>query len=252
MRWILPLVAIVLCTSTEARGDVVMPPPTNCPPGEVGVTSHGGPRCMKEAPRDCPVGWNGILGGMCTLRPCTQDSECGDGQCAEHSVCLEPFEDMFYDYNEKPEAAQDIGKRLFAGPPLPKQRRDKPIIRYKATNLCSSQVTCEAPRTCQPEKLCVPKGYRAVAYLGSNIQPARVARKTDKPITESKAKPDESSSIVTPPPPKNGTPPVTVEPVPPAEKRSGCAGCSLGGESMGGEVLLLALACAALIRKRLA
>jgi hypothetical protein len=239
MRW--GLVVLALCFTSNANADVVRPPPTNCPPGEVGVTSHGGPRCMKEAPKDCPTGWNGVLGGNCTLRPCTADDQCGDGQaCVEHSVCLEPVEDPFYDYGEQPEATQDIGKRLFGGPMAPKKRRDKPIFRYNATNLCATDVACGAPRTCQPEKLCVPRGGRAVAYKGTNIQAARVARKTATPITESKAKPDESSSTVIPPPPKSASP-VIVEPVP-TEKRSGCTGCSAAG--------MMLVACAVFARRK--
>lgn len=193
----------------SASADVVMSPPDNCPSGEVGITSHGGPRCVAVAPTDCPVGWVGQLGGTCALTPCAVDSTCGPGKaCVEHSVCLQPMEDGFYDYGEEEReqhgSLEPVGGSLFrspgllAGPMAPKKPRSKPIFRYNAVNLCSADVACAAPGTCQSEKLCVPSGQRALAYRGSNTQPARVARKTDTPLTASAAQPTETTSTAPP------------------------------------------------------
>jgi MYXO-CTERM domain-containing protein len=233
-----------LLLSAPARADVVMPPPTDCPRGQVGVTSHGGPRCEIEAPKDCPNGWDGALGGTCILRPCANDSECGEGkECVEHAVCLEPFQDEYYDYGE--DEREEHGENeprgllrspgLLAGPMAPKKKRPTPITRYNAMNLCAPDIACGAPRTCQPEKLCVPKGTRAVAYKGANISGARVARKTATPITTSAASPTEKTSPnVTRPPGR------------------GCGGCASSAEGAPGAGLFGAAALALLgaLRRR--
>jgi MYXO-CTERM domain-containing protein len=213
-----------LCAFTLAllaapvSADVVMPPPTDCPDGETGVTSHGGPRCMKVAPTDCPNGWRGQLGGHCSLAPCRDDTTCQQGEeCVEHAVCLQPFEDWFYDYGEEesekhgllPPPASDLLRSpgLLAGPMAPRTKREKPIVRYDAVNLCTREIACVASGTCQPEKLCVPRGTRALAYRGTNIGPARVARKTDTPLTVSSAEPTEAPAALSP-------------------GKNGCAGCA--------------------------
>src|SRR4051812_14092169 len=92
----LALALAALAAPSTAPADVVMPPPTDCPRGEVGVTSHGGARCVKEAPKDCPTGWRGTQGGTCMLAPCETDASCQAGEaCLEHAVCLAPFADDF-------------------------------------------------------------------------------------------------------------------------------------------------------------
>ncbi len=86
-RLSLLLASALALLAAPARADVVMPPPTDCPRGQVGVTSHGGPRCEKVAPQDCPTGWYGQLGGNCALAPCEKDADCGqDRECVEHAV----------------------------------------------------------------------------------------------------------------------------------------------------------------------
>ena len=189
-----------LAAPSTAPADVVVPPPTNCPRGEVGVASHDGPRCVKAAPKDCPTGWRGTLGGTCMLAPCASDASCRAGEaCLEHAVCLAPFAEDFYDYGEEErdehgtlepiEGSLLRSPGLLAGPIMPRTKRPKPVIRYNATNVCSREVACGAPATCQKEKLCVPKGRRALAYRGNNAAPARVARKTETPLTTSASAP---------------------------------------------------------------
>jgi MYXO-CTERM domain-containing protein len=241
---ILAVALVVARAPGSARADVVQPAPTNCPRGKVGTTSHGGPECVLDAPKDCPVGWRGALGGTCQLTPCTGADQCRDGEaCVEHSVCLQASVDDSYDYGE--EEREEHGQAeppaddrllrspaLLAGPPIPRTKRPVPIYRYDATNLCSADVACVAPRTCQTEKLCVPKGARAAAYLGANISPMRVARKTAAPLTASDARPTEATA---PPPMKRG-----------------CAGCAAasGDASAAGVGGLAALAAALTVRRR--
>jgi hypothetical protein len=248
--------ALVVSVSFVARADVVRSPPTNCPPGEVGVTSHAGPRCVKEAPKDCPVGWRGRLGGDCALSPCGDDSRCEDGEaCVTHSVCLEPFEDAYYDYGEQEEESEAgalasppprnlLGAPLRA-PRMPRVKRPKPIYRYNAVNVCGGGAACAAPRTCQREKLCVPKGQTAAAYLGSNVDGARVARKTETPLVSSKVEtPDVATTTTTAPP--------TTPTAPPPQEGRGCAGCQAApaGGIACGVGAALALVLAAMRRRR--
>jgi hypothetical protein len=233
----LVLLTAVLGLADSAAADAIMPPPDDCPSGETGISSHGGPRCVKVEPTDCPVGWRGALGGDCMLRPCAADKDCEPSEaCIDHSVCLQPSEDGYYDYGEQPPPgeAEETGalprnypRELLGGPMAPKVQRKKPIIRYEAVNLCAPSVQCAAPRTCQTEKLCAPKGKRAVAYLGTNISPIRVARQTDTPLTQSESGPSE---VAAPPVPKGG-----------------CAACSIergGDDAWLVAVLALAVASA--------
>jgi hypothetical protein len=225
----LALALTAIAAPSSAPADVVMPPPTDCPIGEVGTTIHGGLGCVKEAPKDCPTGWRGTLGGTCMLAPCDTDSNCREGEaCVEHAVCLAPFPDEFYDYGEEEREKHGMlepvdgsllrSPGLLAGPPMPKTRRPKSIVRYNATNVCSREVACAAPATCQREKLCVPKGRRALAYRGSNVAPARVARKTDAPFTASAAEATEASADL----PTAGL------------GARGCAACAAGSQAAGG------------------
>jgi hypothetical protein len=222
------LVLTAIAAPSSALADAVPPPPTDCPRGEIGVTSHGGPSCVKEAPKDCPTGWRGTLGGTCTLAPCDTDANCQEGEaCVEHAICLAPFSDEFYDYGEEEREKHGMlepiegsllrSPGLLAGPPMPKMRRPRPIIRYNATNVCSSEVACAAPATCQREKLCVPRGRRALAYRGSNVALARVARKTDAPLTASAAEATEASAEL----PTTG----------PGAR--GCGACAAGSQAVG-------------------
>ena len=74
MRWL--IVAIIMLLPVVAGADAVRPPPKSCPEGRVPVTSHAGPRCELEAPKDCPPGWRGVIGGQCRLNVCHSDAQC--------------------------------------------------------------------------------------------------------------------------------------------------------------------------------
>ena len=81
-----------LALTGPARADVVMSPPKSCPPGHTPVTSHAGPRCLANAPTNCPAGWTGILGGHCVLDVCDPGGEatCRAGtECKAQDLCGE-------------------------------------------------------------------------------------------------------------------------------------------------------------------
>jgi MYXO-CTERM domain-containing protein len=216
--------ALALAAPAIARADAVPPPPTDCPSGSEGRTSHSGPECVKLPPTNCPQGWQGVWGGNCALSPCASDADCQKGEaCVEHLTCLEPFLDPFYEYGDPDDPLPPVPPRRERG------RRPAPIIRYRAVNLCSAEVPCKAPRTCLPEKLCVPKGTRGLAYRGSNISPWRVARMGAVPAAPAASAP-EGSAPPEPPRPLEGTAP-------------GCAGCTVGdapGSVTGTGILALA------------
>ncbi len=235
---------MVLAAPASARADAVPPPPTFCPPGTQAITSHRGPECQKVAPKNCPRGWHGEPGGNCTLRPCKGDDGCQSGEeCVEHLACLESFVDFFYDYSDDPSEGRAEPKPppdLLAGPPPERRPRSSPVTRFNAVNLCSAEVRCDAPRQCLPEKLCVPKGTRALAYYGANITPARVARKIKRPVPPA---PDASAPDASAPPPDAGAPasaPTFATPPPSdprplegtAPTRGGCAGCAMSEPSV--------------------
>ena len=258
--------AVALGTAPEpARADAVMPPPANCPPGHVGVTSHGGPQCVAVAPKNCPPAWHGLLGGTCTLTPCGDDSGCASGEtCTEQSVCLEPFQDSYYEWNEVPTMSRGPGGNWLGAPPPAKRPRPYPITRYDAVNVCAPDFKCDAPRACQPEKICVPKGKHAAVFRGTNLTPARVARITDPgppggPAPSASAPPPDASAAPapaptpTPPAPSASDMPSPVTlPAAPPPSQGGCAGCSATSASTKSLAVvgLLAAGAAVIVARR--
>ncbi|MEZ4438209.1 MAG: hypothetical protein R3B72_03930 [Polyangiaceae bacterium] len=132
-----------------AWADVVMPEPDDCPSGKVPVTDHGGPRCEDPAPKSCPPGWRGVIGGRCDLHYCRSDAECGAGKvCAEASLCWEEKLTHFqYGAVERPSPWH-----LLAGPMPPARLGWVPV------NVCDGKAACDAPRECRPGKVCVSAG----------------------------------------------------------------------------------------------
>lgn len=100
---------LLLFGAGVASADVVSPPPTDCPEGSEGESSHGGPYC---APTDC--GFSGTAceaGSTCATRPlcivesksvsrggtntvkhvvgpCGANGACAKGTCSTLSVCV--------------------------------------------------------------------------------------------------------------------------------------------------------------------
>src|SRR4051812_41566044 len=86
------LLAIIatLLPSQRAWADAVPPPPLFCLPGEEGISTHHGPKCVPKAPTDCAPGYRGVQGGNCVLDPCASDQECKDGRrCLQVEACQE-------------------------------------------------------------------------------------------------------------------------------------------------------------------
>lgn len=67
--------------ATPASADVVWPPPRFCPPGAIGVTSHGGPYC---APATCRPGTD-----ACSDLRERWEYAPGQMECQRTAVCIE-------------------------------------------------------------------------------------------------------------------------------------------------------------------
>ena len=158
-RAILGLLALLalLGATSGARADVVQSPPLFCLPGKTPITSHAGPRCVKNAPSDCPAGWRGILGGRCTLDVCTVDTDCRDGKrCVETDLCVES-RPMYWEGGGEP-AAPDAPAQAPAPLPDPSRPVEVPI------GPCGASRACAAPATCKASRLCLaPSVTRAAA-----------------------------------------------------------------------------------------
>ncbi len=110
--WTLGIVLVVgmLGWATTARADVVFPAPTDCPPGSVGDTHHGGPHCAadlcaEEPGRCAATGATCQEHGLCTqqqqgasrggpftfkvvLGVCDPEGNCAQGACEKLKVCV--------------------------------------------------------------------------------------------------------------------------------------------------------------------
>jgi len=143
-----------------ARADVVQSPPLFCLPGKTPITSHAGPRCVKNAPTDCPPGWRGILGGRCTLDVCSVDGDCRDGKrCVETDLCVES-RPRFWENGGEPQAPAPAQ----APSPLPDPAHpvDVPV------GPCGEARACAAPAACKPHKLCLASGVARAAPSPAN------------------------------------------------------------------------------------
>lgn len=138
-----------------ASADVVEPPPSYCPPGKTPTTSHGGPRCVLDAPSDCPPGWHGVLGGECVLHVCTEDSQCPAQRCVATSLC---YEQRLRRWGERgPDGPAHHGPEL-AGPPY---ELETPVPYEEVVGLCGGAQTCGGTAECKPGKVCLPPGVAA-------------------------------------------------------------------------------------------
>ena len=163
-----PLIAFILCAlvAPPARGDAIPPPDRECPSGQVAITDHGGTRCELEAPKNCPPGWIGQVGGTCALHQCADDSSCGDPSkvCRDFSLCFEPREvrPFCVDY---PSGANEGSPRSpllgMEPPPACSEIDSAPRTEWFAVNVCGDAERCASPSECRPGKLCVPKSAPA-------------------------------------------------------------------------------------------
>jgi MYXO-CTERM domain-containing protein len=112
-----------LSLSPGARADAVPGPPTNCPPGAVGDTSHNGPWCR---PTTCASDDDCVKNASYWEKGITR-------VCREQPLCVETRE-------EKSKSGWTWGK---------------PITRDFALGACGSGASCVAPARCETAKRCV-------------------------------------------------------------------------------------------------
>lgn len=151
------LAVVVGCVTMggNAGADAVPPPPKSCPPGQVGVTSHGGPRCVPEAPTDCAPGYRGRVGGDCVLATCSDDKQCdADERCMKVETCQEFRELHWTGWGWSAQRPVRTGN-MFAGPPRP-QPPGPPKKAWVQLNICGQDGACKAPAECRPTSLCYP------------------------------------------------------------------------------------------------
>jgi MYXO-CTERM domain-containing protein len=232
MRLVLAVLASVLLFSATASGDA-LPPQRQCPRGKVLQPSHGGGRCVDEAPScpsdqvaladgagfscaprpptNCPNGWRGTTdlesGARCVVAECREDA-CGAGEtCTTHPICQEERE--VYRFGEA-ERARSGG--LFGAPPV--------LRKVKVTT-----GLCPAPGEPTPADFACATCVASKVCLRGSGAPA----------------------MTTPP----ATRPDPVGPVTPP--RGGCGSCSSGqGANVLGSAALVATSLAALfvLRRR--
>jgi hypothetical protein len=163
-RLALLFLASVLLSPLRATADAVPPPPSKCPRGKIGITSHRGPECVEPPPKNCPPGWRPEIRGLCRLEMCEKDDECEDGkQCREADLCMfEYLQEWGYGRNDTvpdagPDARPDAAPRnrpLFAGPPM---RFDPPRRVVVAVDVCGNGRSCGESAQCKKSKVCLPK-----------------------------------------------------------------------------------------------
>lgn len=185
-------VATLLCTfafATAAFADAVPPEPDDCPSGQVGITSHSGPECVLEAPKDCPPGYRGALRGKCVLATCSEDGQCDQGRrCLPIQTCQE-FRELNWNgwgWSAKTEVVRR--DNLFAEPPS-EQPDGPPKKAWVLLRICGQDGPCNAPAECRPTSLCYPPN--AVGQTGAT------AGGTPDPDNQNGTYVDESASPVT-------------------------------------------------------
>jgi hypothetical protein len=152
---------VLISSPLRAGADAVPPPPKNCPPGKIGITSHAGPQCVAPPPKNCPPGWRPEIRGVCRLEMCDEDGQCEDGTtCREAELCLEEYlQEWGWGRNQHGESSSEEAPRprnrpLFAGPP---RRFDPPRKVVVAVDICGNGRRCAAPATCKKSRVCLPK-----------------------------------------------------------------------------------------------
>lgn len=144
-----------LLSSSDSYADAVMPPPEDCPPGQVGTTSHGGPACVREAPKNCAAGYRGEVGGGCVLAACATDQECEEGRhCLQVDACQELRELHWTGWGWSAQR-RVVPSNLLGGPPAPPPEGDAPKAWVKL-RICGQDGACQAPAECRPMGLCYP------------------------------------------------------------------------------------------------
>src|SRR5262249_36135872 len=132
--------------------------PIKCPPGSQMMQNHGGTYCAKDAPKDCPAGWLGQLGGTCALELCAEDPGCNPGKtCTAVDLCS--YDKEAWIGSDDP--SRSARSPLLAGPPS--RQRARYFI-----DACGRGRACEAPSSCRSGRVCLPPGVAAPAPRPNN------------------------------------------------------------------------------------
>jgi len=172
-------------SSTPALADAVPPPPEHCPKGHVGITDHGGPKCVKEAPKNCPPGYRGELRGRCVLATCTADDQCKDGRrCLQIATCQEYREHHWTGWGWQARQ-RPLRDNFLGGPPRP-QPPGPPKKAWVNLHICGQDGPCNAPGECRAAGLCYPPDQigKTQAKLMDGSAASVEGENTAKPETE--------------------------------------------------------------------
>lgn len=246
------LVGLAALTVAAAASADMIPGPPKCPPGQVPVMSHDHIGCELAAPKNCPPGWTGIVGGHCILHTCETSCYVQEGpplECRPFQACAE--------------LRTVRGHNNRAG-------RDFQYDEWVYTGLCTPG--CNGPSTCHPTGVCLPKGVTKVgaapanakAHSGATPRDAKDAgaapvsssppATVDTTPAPSASAPPAASSAPTPAAAPSATPATSVDTTPSgtAPKSGGCSGCQTSGgttASVAGMLLVLGVAGAAVRRR---
>jgi hypothetical protein len=150
----------------HAHADAVDSPPDSCPEGKVPYSDHGGAGCTPEAPKDCPPGYRGRVGGRCELWLCSTHDGCDDGRrCMQVDVCSE-YRELNWTGWGWSAARESVTGNLFAEPPSAPPEGDPPEAWVKY-GICGQDGPCKDPAECRPTGLCYPPS--AVGKTKANV-----------------------------------------------------------------------------------
>lgn len=249
------LVGLVALTASSVASADMIPGPPKCPSGQVPVMSHDHIGCAPEAPKNCPPGWTGIVGGHCILHTCETSCYTNDSrqlECRPFNACAE--------------------LRTIRGHSS-RMGRDFQYDEWTYTGLCSPG--CSGPSTCHPTGVCLPKGVTKVGAAPANAKEHSGATPRDaKDAGAAPAPSGTPATVDTTPAPSASTPPATppsatssaAQPAPSATpapsvetapsntapRSGGCSGCQTSGgtaASLAGMLLVIGVAAAAVRRR---
>ena len=220
-------------TARVALADVVMPPPDDCPPGQVGTTSHGGPSCTREAPQNCAPGYRGEVGGSCVLAACSSDPECEAGtRCVQVDTCQE-LRELYWTGWGWQARQRVLRSNWLGGPPAP-QPDGAPPKAWVKLRICGQDGACSSPAECRPMGLCYPPS--AIGKTKAKVVPA-------PPVAEELPEHASSRSLIASDP--------RTEAEMPERRDGGCRrGCSISTSANLASWLSVPLLVAGFLRRR--
>jgi len=256
-----PVVLVMLGLGLSARSahaDAVPPPPSHCPKGQVGITDHGGPKCVPEAPKNCAPGYRGEIGGRCVLARCSADDQCESGRrCLQIEVCQEYRELHWTGWGWSAQRAVPRDN-LLAEPPSPPPA-GPPKKDWVPLGICGQDGPCNAPAQCRAAGLCYPPnavGKTKAKVVSSGIPDTPPVPSGDAPAQDS---PEGSAGATSPGAdsdvaggPTAAPPSTTPRDTPISEGGGGCRkGCSAtAAPALTGWSVLALLAGVGLLRRR--